>query len=325
MLKEGGFWSSRLVLVCLTAVAFASCSCLRSLSAQSVPLVDHHQHLRDPIYKTPGEHGTITASDLIALLDAAGTKRAVVLSTAYGPVPGSPEAEYERVKDENDWTAAQVRMFPDRLIAFCGINPMKDFAMAEVERCYSIPELRYGIKMHFGNSDTDLDNPAKLAKLKTVFAAADRHHMAVAVHMRPSISHQRQYGAREASVFLNQVLPKASHVVVQIAHLAGPGGFDLQSDKALQVFIGAIKRDDPRMKRVYFDISGVAGVADWRKHKDIIVERIRQIGLDRILWGSDGAFGGGMTPQQALAAFRELPLTDDETKRILSNVAPYLR
>jgi len=143
--------------------------------------------------------------------------------------------------------------------------------------------------------------------------------------MRPSISHQREYGAQEANIFLNQVLPKAPHVIIQIAHLAGPGGFDPQSDKALQVFIDAINRHDPRVKLVYFDISGVAGVGDWREHKDLIVERIRQIGVDKILWGSDGAFGGGMTPQEALAAFRELPLTVNEVKMILSSVAPYLR
>jgi predicted TIM-barrel fold metal-dependent hydrolase len=325
MLKERRFRSFRFIRMNLIAVAFCGCICLKSLPAQSVPVADYHQHLRDPIYKTPGEHGTVTSNDLIALLDEAGIKRAVVLSTAYGPVSGPPESEYRRVMNENDWTAEQVRMFPDRLIAFCGINPLKDFAVAEVERCSTIPELRHGLKLHFGNSDTDLDDPSKLAKLQAVVAVADRHRMSIAIHMHPSISHQRPYGAREASIFLAEVLPKAPHVVVQIAHLDGPGGFDPQSDQALQVFIRAIRRGDPRMKRVYFDISGVAGVGDWREHKAVIVERIRQIGLGRILWGSDGAFGGGMTPEEALAAFRELPLADSEFKTILGNTAPYLR
>jgi uncharacterized protein len=293
-------------------------------SAQLVPLVDHHQHLRDPIYKTPGDRGSIDASSLIQMLDDSGTKFAVVLSTAYGPPPGPSETEYERVKEENDWTARQVKAYTDRLIGLCGINPMKDYALTEIERCSSIPELKAGIKIHFGNSDTDLDDPEKLARLQKVVAAADVRRMAIVIHMRPSVSHQRPYGSREAKIFLNEVLPKARHSVVQIAHLAGPGGFDPQSDKALQVFIAAIKAHDPRMRHVYFDISGVAGVADWHDHKQIIAERIRQVGVDRVLWGSDGAFGGGMTPTQALAAFRELPLTDAEARRILSNVAPYV-
>jgi predicted TIM-barrel fold metal-dependent hydrolase len=294
-------------------------------SAQLVPLVDHHQHLRDPIYRTLGEHGSVDAAALIQMLDASGTKFAVVLSTVYGPPPGPVETEYERVVEENDWTARQVRAHSDRLIGICGINPMKDYALTEIERCSKLPELRTGIKMHFGNSDTNLDDPAKLAQLQKVFAAADSRRMAIVIHMRPSVSHQRPYGRREAEIFLNEVLPKARHSVVQIAHLAGPGGFDPQSDEALQVFIAAIKEHDPRMKHVYFDISGVAGVAEWREHKQIIAERIRQIGTGRILWGSDGAFGGGMTPTQAFAAFRELPLTDAESRQILSNVAPYIR
>ena len=301
-----------------------SCLSVRSVSAQQGPLVDHHQHLRDPIYKTPGDHGSVDASSLIQMLDASGTKFAVVLSTAYGPPPEPLETEYERVVEENDWTARQVRAHSDRLIGICGINPMKDYALTEIDRCSRLPELRTGIKMHFGNSDTDLDDPAKLARLQKVMTAADSRHMAIVIHMRPSISHQRPYGPREAKIFLNEVLPIARHSVIQIAHLAGPGGFDLRSDEALQVFIAAIQEHDPRMKHVYFDISGVAGVGDWREHKQIIAERVREIGTKRILWGSDGAFGGGMTPTQALAAFRELPLTDEESLQILRNVAPYI-
>jgi predicted TIM-barrel fold metal-dependent hydrolase len=325
MLQMREFFNSCFLRVGLFTALALMVSVTKKSFSQVVPSVDHHQHLRDSTYKTPGAHGTIDAHELIDLLDAVGTKRAVVLSTAYGPPPGPAESEYERVKYENDWTAIQVRTYPDRLTGFCGINPMKDYAVAEIDRCSSIPELKTGIKMHFGNSDTDLDDPAKLARLQAVFAAADARHMAIAIHMRPSLSHQRPYGRREARVFLNEVLPKAPHVIVQIAHLAGPGGFDPQSDQALQVFIAAIKRHDARMKLVYFDVSGVAGVADWREHKDVIAARIRQIGTAKILWGSDGAFGGGITPTEALTAFRQLPLTERESREILQNVAPYLR
>jgi len=57
----------------------------------------------------------------------------------------------------------------------------------------------------------------------------------------------------------------------------------------------------------------------------MIALRIRQIGIKRVLWGSDGAFGGGMTPEQALEAYRKLPLTKDEFRTIDTNVAPYMR
>ena len=68
------------VIACLSGTAVA----------QSVPLVDHHQHLLSPAVagmlsqpfpappRTP-----ITADHLIAHLDEAGIERAVVLSSAY--------------------------------------------------------------------------------------------------------------------------------------------------------------------------------------------------------------------------------------------------
>jgi hypothetical protein len=73
----------------------------------------------------------ITASDVVSLLDAAGIKRAVLLSVAY--MFGRPgrviENEYEQVKAENEWTGQQAARFPTRLIAFCSFNPLRDYAL----------------------------------------------------------------------------------------------------------------------------------------------------------------------------------------------------
>jgi len=79
------------------------------------------------------------------------------------------------------------------------------------------------------------------------------------------------------------------------------------------------------MAHVYFDISGVAGVGQWTDKQTLIVQRIREVGISRILFGSDGAFGGGMAPAEALAAYRKLPLTDQEFQTIDSNLTSYMR
>ena len=42
-----------------------------------------------------------------------------------------------------------------------------------------------------------------------MFRAADDHGMAIVVHMRPSVTRKRPYGAKEAEIFLNEVLPSA--------------------------------------------------------------------------------------------------------------------
>jgi hypothetical protein len=57
----------------------------------------------------------------------------------------------------------------------------------------------------------------------------------------------------------------------------------------------------------------------------LIVKRIRQVGVDRILYGSDAATGNNLRPRASWAAFRRLPLTEREFKAIAENVAPYLR
>ena len=172
----------------------------------------------------------------------------------------------------------------------------------------------------------DLDDPRTVAQLRRIFRAADAHGMAIVVHLRSSVTRHRPYGATEAGVFLRQVLPAAPRVPVQIAHLAGAGGYDDPTiDQALAVFVDAIRRRDPHMAHVYFDISGVAGIGHWEGKKDLIAARIRQIGVRRILWGSDGAFGGGMTPAQALSAFQQLPLSAQEFRTIYTNLAPYMR
>jgi predicted TIM-barrel fold metal-dependent hydrolase len=307
-----------------------------SLHAQDAPLADHHQHLFSPtlaglISPPPPAAPTppITAKDLIALLDQAGIKRAVVLSTAYIFEQPSRKVENaaERVRADNDWTSQQVAQFPGRLIGFCGVNPLKDYALDEIARCAKDPNLRYGLKLHFGNSAVDYHNPQHIEQLKRVFAAANAHRMAIVVHMRASLTAKLRYGREEAAIFLNEVLPAAPDAVIQIAHLAGAGApGDPAADQALDVFIEAIAKGDPRATRLYFDVTGVWPTAKTTAEEAaVIAGRIRQLGVQRILYGSDAATGGNLTPREGWAAFRKLPLTDAEFRTIASNVPPYLR
>src|SRR5262249_35786108 len=118
-----------------------------------------------------GAPQAITARDLVALLDSAGIRRALVLSVAY--MYGSPartvDDEYASVRAENDWTGAQAAQYPDRLRAFGSFNPLKEYALDELARCASNPNLRHGIKLHFGNSDVQLDHAAHVEQLSRVF------------------------------------------------------------------------------------------------------------------------------------------------------------
>ena len=127
------------------------------LFGQERAAVDHHQHLFSPgvVALVPGRK-PVLAVDLVKALDSAGIRRAAVLSVAYqfgNPNLPAVEDEYAKVKAENDWTAAQAAQFPDRLRAVCSFNPLKDYALEELDRCAKDSRLRSGIKLHFGNSD----------------------------------------------------------------------------------------------------------------------------------------------------------------------------
>lgn len=300
------------------------------------PVVDHHQHLFSaPLAKLvtpdplpPGQAAVepIDADKLIAMLDSAGIRRALVLALGYswGNPSRNVENEYEKVKTENDWTAQQVARYPDRLRAFCSFNPLRDYAMEELARCAANPRLRSGLKLHIGNSRVDYHNPQHLERLRLVFRTANERRMPIVIHMRASISARLPYGREEARIFFDSILPAAPDIPVQIAHLAGAGGYDATTDSALSVFVDAIARQDRRVGNLWFDVTTVARDATPESAK-LIAERLRQLGLQRILYGSDAAAGGNLPPRESWAEFRKLPLTGAEFQTIANNVAPYMR
>ena len=274
-----------------------------------------------PTFPGPPVEETISGEQLVAHLDAAGIGRAVVLSDAYwfDSRHEAAAGAYEKVRAENDWTAQEVARFPERLVAFCSFNPLRDHALAELERCAS--DGRYkGLKLHFGTSGVDLKNPEHVGKVRQVFQAANQRRLPIIVHVRAD----QTYGREHAEILLNQLVAAAPDIPVQIAHLWGGEAF---SDAALGGYADAVSAGHPAARNLYFDVSDAALVAGGSQETlQTIAKRIRQIGPQRILYGSDAAMVGHPTPRDAWAAFRtEVPLTGEEIRIIASNVAPYLR
>jgi Amidohydrolase len=152
-------------------------------------IIDYHQHLFSPKASERASIGVqgIDADTVVSELDVAGIQRAVVLSVAYGfSNPNKPAVadEYAHVRAENDWTSTQVGRFPQRLLGFCSVNPLREYALVEIARCATDKNLRSGLKLHFGNSDVNVDNPEHLNQLRLVFRAANQHGMAIVVHMQ---------------------------------------------------------------------------------------------------------------------------------------------
>lgn len=276
-----------------------------------------------PLYEGPYVRKPVTAETLVKQLDDAGVKRAAVLSVAYWfardkrAIPVAQEMA--EVRAENDWVISEAARFPDRLAVFCSVNPLRDYAVDEVARCAKSAHVK-GVKLHFGNSGVDIRNAAHVAKVLPVFRAANERGLAILLHLWTSASYESE-GRAHAEQVLKELLPAAPDVPVQIAHMAGGGR---STDAALAVFADAIAAGDARTKNLYFDVATLTGgQSDEGLQRD--AERMRQIGLDRILYGTDTA-PPNPPVRRSWATFRALmPLTEAELRTIANNVAPYLR
>lgn len=262
----------------------------------------------------PNRYQGTTADELIAVMDRAGVQRSVVLSEGFwadGPllVVSDP---YERMVAENEWTAQEVSRYPNRLIAFCSFNPVAEHSQRAFDSCASNAVFR-GLKFSFAMSAVDLKNPEHLRRVTEVFAAANRRGLPIVVHLRGG----DDYGRDHVRLFLDQVMAAAPDITVQIAHLWGGEAY---SEEALAALAEAVETGHPGTRNLYFDIAE-STLNQPASTLDILAQRIRQIGPERILFGTDG-----MDPALAWRSFRGgVPLTEAEFAIISQNVAPYLQ
>ena len=109
---------------------------------------------------------------------------------------------------------------------------------------------------------------------------------------------------------MSHLLPEAPDVPVIIAPLWGGG---VVSESALAVYADAISSAHPATKNLYCELAQASLVAGRKEFYEMLVRRMRQIGLDRIHYGSDGPQFGGETPRVVWKHFRSnMPLTGNE-------------
>lgn len=305
----------------------------QTLPEPKTPLADHHQHVMSSTlaaaWKLPA---AVAADDVIAQLDSTGIRRATVLSIAYAwgseSLQSGGAEEYDRVRAENDWAAAQAARYPDRLVAFCSVNPLKEYAIAEIDRCAATPALRMGLKLHFANSGVDLRDSGHVQQLSRVFRAINARRMAIVVHVWTGDNRVgKPFGKPQAETFVNEILPQAPEVTVQVAHLGGSGPrLDPGTMAGMTVLSEAVAAGNPRMRNVYFDMTTNVLARSSGDDAAFMAARIRQIGVQRILYGSDIAIQGNPVARESWTMFRtKTPLTAQEFDTIAANVAPYLR
>ena len=307
----------------LLAPMLAACVSARSASSP-VPRVDYHQHLVSPPWAPVVQQPQRDARKLLAQLDSAGVAKAVVLSVgySYGDERKNLANPDQLTRAENDWTSAQVMTSGGRLIGFCSANPLRPVALAEIERCLGLPGMK-GIKLHFGNAGITLRNAEHAARMVQVFAMAERLRVPILVHMRARGG--SNYGAEDARLFLDRLVAAAPSIEIVVAHLGYTGPGYPGDDDVMAAFGAAAKANDPRMRNVFFDVASNVHGGTTRESAAVIAERIRQVGVQRVLYGSDLDPPGGSIAAGWRIFHEKLPLTESEFRTIAGNVTQFAR
>jgi predicted TIM-barrel fold metal-dependent hydrolase len=303
--------------------------------------VDHHVHLNSPTIQAflpafcegmrrfggcdPALTTPHSVNDLLAAMDQAGIRRALVLSDGYlaeSPLvePQPPDA-MDLMRAANDWTVELARRYPNRLSAFVAVDPLRPTALPEIARWRGNPAVA-GIKLHLTSSGVNLRKDSDIAALASVFRAAAQARFAIVIHLR---TQQMDYGAPDVRRFIGDVLPAAGDTPVQIAQAAGWSGIDPATLSALGAFADEIEANPRRFRHIWFDLSGVWTDKTSSSDKRTLVALIRRIGVQHFLPASDWPYNGDNLADYFNRVYPELPLTQREWTVIRSNVAPYAR
>jgi predicted TIM-barrel fold metal-dependent hydrolase len=271
--------------------------------------IDVHTHVASQTladFFTGGGVPAVGADELVARLDEANVQRAIILSGAYFGL-----RDDFNVIPENDYIAAEVAKYPDRLIGFCGINPLFDSALDEIDRCLGLPGM-IGIKLHLEGSGVDMANQRHVRKLAAVF---DR----IAERDAPVLIHVADPGGLPLTgrAFANLAAVLDGHPTVRVAHAHCAGNTD---DDTIETWL-RVGRSGYNPETSYVDVSAcLAFHADAPlAQRELMVWRLRKWGIDHVLFGSDYFAFEGETPAETLDILTKYPFTQEELDTILAN------
>jgi predicted TIM-barrel fold metal-dependent hydrolase len=194
------------------------------------------------------------AEGMIGAMDALGVD--VCVTAAHAGI----SSDYER---GNDDVLAAADRYPDRILAYCCINPNYPRSVVhELERCFRHPAVR-GVKLHpelHGNYP--LDGPA----YAPVWEFAEAEGV-------PVLSHS--YFAGDPVEVFGRIAGRYPSAPVIVGH----AGIDQGVDRAVRLAL-----DHPN---VWLDLTGPVAI------NGLVEALVERVGADRLLFGTDMPFMNG--------------------------------
>jgi predicted TIM-barrel fold metal-dependent hydrolase len=311
----------RIAIICGTLLLQLS-----SFAQDEVPAADNHVHVRsqrtanawlqinraNPALSKPSTLPTRLAQDILLDLDLAGIEKALLVSEAhvFAMPELNPSGEYALVRAENDFVAEQIAAAPQRLAGLCGLNPLADYALEEVQRCAQILNLA-GVSLHFSDSDINLRSNDHLVKLGQFFEFLKVLEFPVLIHLATRNPH---YGSVDVKLFIDNILINTPALDIQIAHFGGHEEFTVQTDRAMSEFILAFADGRLQPAKVQFDLAkspsmpaNSATALDQNRQKrpnTMYAQRIRQLDPQQVLFASSWTEKPGDSSRLAITQVR---------------------
>ena len=255
---------------------------------------------------------------------------------------GSPE-EIANVQRENNYLSSQAALGNDMesgvtFIPLCSVNPKKDYALDEIDRCATDLGMR-GLKLHFSNSKVDMRDGQTREWVRQVLIRAKQRDLFVLVHFGDlnilcgcctDNSELDPEAMAEAMNAMLEVLgdEALNGLHIQFAHLTGVGNFPGWTQKTFSMLIDAYQ-NTPELQdvEIYVDVSAVFSacantcgnippVTD--EDLAIMANLLETLGMDRVVWGSDNN-PDAIDTMQCL-----WPLTVDQFNELAATRAPGL-